>query len=93
MKLSKAIKPLSYVKAHASEIINNFEKDESSSPVVITQNGEAKAVMLSIKEYEDMQESLAMLQLINMGLHDIQKGDVRPASEVFEELRQRRWEK
>lgn len=88
MKLSKAIKSLSYVKAHASEIINGFAEDES--PVIITQNGEAKAVLMGIKEYEDMQESFAMLRILNMGLRDVEEGRVKPAKQVFEELRARR---
>lgn len=84
MKLSKCVKPLSYVKAHASEIINGF--DEDSSPVVITQNGEATAVLMSIHEYEQLQESIAMMQILEMSKRNAAAGRFEPAEKVFADI-------
>lgn len=86
MKLSKAVKPLSYVKAHAAQIIREVSA-EGGQPVIITQNGEAKAVLQGIRDYEEMQETLAFLKLLAMGMKDVEEGKMKPAEQVFEELR------
>lgn len=62
MKLSEDVKPISYIKSHASEIIR--ELSEKNSTVVITLNGEAKAILQDIREYERIRESLAMLKIL-----------------------------
>lgn len=85
MKYSESIKPISYLKAHTSEIIR--EVSEGRSPYVITQHGEAKAVVQSVQEYEQTQETLALLKILAMGEKDIEKGKLRDADEVFDELR------
>lgn len=84
MKLS-AIKPISYVKAHASEIIK--ELAEGGGPLVVTQNGESKAVIQSVEDYERTQETLAMLKLLTMSEREVQAGRVRPVADVFRDLR------
>ena len=60
MSLSSQIKPISYLKAHASEIVRNIGKQQE--PLIITQNGEAKAVVQDIKSYEQTQEAMALLK-------------------------------
>ncbi|MGE4297735.1 MAG: type II toxin-antitoxin system Phd/YefM family antitoxin [Desulfovibrionaceae bacterium] len=89
MKLSEAVKPVSYVKAHASEIIRQVG-DEGGAPVVITQNGEARAVLMGIEQYERMQESLAMLRILAMSGRDVEEGRLTPAAEAFGAARARR---
>ena len=59
MKLSEAVKPVSYFKAHASEVIRDVVTNGKT--VVITQNGEARVVVQGVQEYEQMQESLVLL--------------------------------
>ncbi len=86
MKLSRAVKPVSYIKAHAAEIIRDLGSGVAE-PVIITQNGEAKAVLLGVEQYEEMRESLAMLRLLAMSSRDVQAGRVEPVEQVFEELR------
>lgn len=88
MKLSESVKPVSYVKAHASEIIR-LVSEEDSTPVVITQNGEAKAVLMGIQEYEQMQESLAMLKIVAMGARDVEEGRVVSVDDAFAAARSR----
>ncbi|WP_243368398.1 type II toxin-antitoxin system Phd/YefM family antitoxin [Fundidesulfovibrio soli] len=86
MKLSEAVKPISYFKAHAADIVR--EISEGGQPVVITQNGEAKAMLVNIQEYERLQESLAMLKLLSQSSRSIEQGQVHPMEQVFDELLQ-----
>ncbi|HSW62154.1 MAG TPA: type II toxin-antitoxin system Phd/YefM family antitoxin [Dissulfurispiraceae bacterium] len=85
MKLSEAIKPISYIKAHASEVVR--EVNESRSPVIITLNGEATAVLQGIREYEQMQESLALLKIVAQGRKSVEAGRVQSMKDMFRELR------
>lgn len=85
MRLSTQIKPISYLKAHAAEIVRELGRD--GEPLVITQNGEAKAIMQSLAEYERTQETLALLQILALGEKDIEDGKCIPADEVFAQLR------
>lgn len=87
MKLSDQIKPISYLKAHAAEIVRNLSRQ--AEPLVITQNGEAKAVMLDIKSYEQAQETMALLKMLALGQRQIEEGKVQPAEDVVSRLRSR----
>jgi prevent-host-death family protein len=84
MKLSQAIKPISYFKAHAAEVIR--ELNEQHSVMIITQNGEAKAVLQDIAEYERVQEALALLKMVAQGQKDYEEGKTIPADRVLKEL-------
>ena len=88
MKLSDKIKPISHLKAHAAQIIRNLGRQ--AEPLVITQNGEAKAVLQDIASYEQTQETMALLKILALGNHQIEEGKVQPAAEVFSRLRARR---
>jgi len=85
MKLSEAVKPISYFKAHASEVIR--EVSESSNPVVITLNGEARVILQDIKEYERVQQSLALLKILAQSNKSLREGKVKPAARAFATLR------
>ncbi|MBF0197549.1 MAG: type II toxin-antitoxin system Phd/YefM family antitoxin [Planctomycetes bacterium] len=87
MKLSTAVKPISYVKAHAAEVIRDVH--DTNEVVIISQNGEVKAVIQSMSDYEKQQESMAMLKLIHQSRKNIQAGHKKEASQVFEEIRNR----
>lgn len=87
MKLSDQIKPISYLKAHAAEVVRNLSTQ--MEPLVITQNGEAKAVMQGIKSYEQTQETMALLKMLALGQRQIDEGKVQPASDVVAKLRSR----
>lgn len=63
MKLSRAVKSISYLKQHTADAVK--EVVETSSPMVITQNGEAKAVLVGIIEYERVQESFSLLKILS----------------------------
>jgi prevent-host-death family protein len=88
MKYSTRIRPISYVKANAAELIR--ELGEKGEPLVITQNGEAKAVMQDVASYEATQETLALLKILALGRRQIEEGKTVPADEVFRRLRKKR---
>lgn len=87
MKLSKDVKPISYLKAHATEILRQL--NESGSTVVITQHGEAKAVLQDIAVYEQTQESMAMLKMLAQSTASLEKGHYRKTEESFSTIRDR----
>jgi len=87
MKLSESIKPISYFKANAAEIIKNLS--EQNGTMIITQNGEARAVVQDIDTYEQTQESLAMLKILAMSKKSISEGEIKSAEKVFKELEQK----
>ncbi len=88
MKLSRQIKPISYLKAHAAEIVRNM--GDQGAPLVITQNGEAKVVLQDIESYEQTQETMALLKILALGNRQIEAGNVEPAAVVIQRLRERR---
>ncbi len=88
MKLSSRIKPISYLKAHAAEIVRTL--GDRGEPLIITQNGEAKVVMQDINSYEQMQETVALLKILALGNRQIEAGQVQPAVDVIARLRKRR---
>lgn len=88
MKLSARIKPISYLKAHAAEIVRNMS--EQREPLVITQNGEAKVVLQDIESYEQSQETMALLKILALGNRQIEAGKVEPAASVIQRMRQNR---
>jgi prevent-host-death family protein len=88
MPLSHQIKPISYLKAHASEIVRDIGKHQE--PMIITQNGEAKAVVQDIDSYEQTQEAMALLKILALGSRQIEENKVQPAADVIKRLRKRR---
>ncbi len=88
MKLSSQIKPISYLKAHAAEIVRTL--GDRREPLVITQNGEAKVVVQDIESYEQTQETMALLKILALGNRQIEEAKVEPAADVIRRLRKRR---
>ena len=86
MKLSEAVKPISYIKAHASEVVRELEE---KGTFIITLNGEAKAVLQDIREYEKTQESLAMLKILAQSRKSLEEGKVTSAKEAFRKVREK----
>ena len=87
MKLSQDIKPISYLRNNMVEVIR--ELNESQGTIIITQNGEAKAALVDIKAYEDLQETLSMLELIAQGNKSLVEGRYRQAERVLDEFEKR----
>ena len=88
MKLSSRIRPISYLKAHAAEIVRTL--GDQQEPLIITQNGEAKVVVQDIDSYEQMQQTVALLKILALGSRQIEAGQVQPATDIIARLRERR---
>ena len=87
MKPGESIKPISYLKAHASEIVRYVSDNQKT--MIITQNGEAKVVLQDIKEFEKTEESLALLKILLMSSKSLEEGKTAPAGKAFKNIRQR----
>jgi prevent-host-death family protein len=88
MRYSTQIRSISYLKANAAEVLEQLR--EVREPLVITQNGEAKAVLQDVASYEQTQEMLALLKILALGSQQVVEGKTRPATEVIERLRTRK---
>jgi prevent-host-death family protein len=87
MHLSQDIKPISYLKAKTADVINSV--NENQRTIIITQNGEAKAVIQDIKTYENLQNSLNLLKLIVQSENDIENNEVIEQDKMFKNLEQK----
>lgn len=85
MRYSTQVKPISYLKANAAEVLQQLA--EQREAMIITQNGEAKAVIQDVASYEETQETLALLKLLALGNQDVEAGRTRPLAEVVKRLR------
>lgn len=88
MRYSSQVKPISYLKANAAEVLAHLS--EQREPLVITQNGEAKAVLQDVASFEQTQETLAMLKILALGNQDLESGRVKPVADVVTRLRAKR---
>ena len=86
MRLSTQIKPISYLKTHAAEIVRNLAKEGET--MIITQNGEAKVVLPDIKSFEQTQETMALLKILALGSRQIEACQVQLASDVVQHIRE-----
>jgi prevent-host-death family protein len=84
MKLATQVKPISYLKSHAAKVVR--EVSDSGQPLLITQNGEAKVVVMDVASYEKKEETLALLKLLAIGKRAMAEGRYRDADEFFAEL-------
>ncbi|MEY4021345.1 MAG: hypothetical protein RI960_357 [Pseudomonadota bacterium] len=89
MRYSTQVRPISYLKANAAEVLTTLT--ENREPLVITQNGEAKAVLQDVISYEATQESLALLKLLALGNQEVAAGKVKPVSEVVARLKAKKF--
>lgn len=88
MRYSSQVKPISYLKANAAEVLTNLA--EHRVPLVITQNGEAKAVLQDVASYEETQEILALLKILALGNQDLVAGKIKRVTDVVARLRAKR---
>jgi prevent-host-death family protein len=85
MRYSSQIKPISYLKANAAAVLLQLGKYHI--PMIITQNGEAKAVLQDVTSYEETQEQLALLKILALGNQEIDAGKVKPVADVVKRLK------
>jgi prevent-host-death family protein len=85
VRYSSQVKPISYLKANAAEVLTRLA--EQREPLVITQNGEAKAVLQDVASFEETQETLALLKILALGNQAVAAGKVKPVADVVARLR------
>ena len=85
MRFSPRVKPISYLKANAAEVLAHLA--DQREPLIITQNGEAKAVLQDVASFEETQETLALLKILALGNREVAAGKVKPVAEVVARLR------
>jgi prevent-host-death family protein len=83
MRYSTQIKPISYVKANAAELLDRI--NEEREPIIITQNGEARAVLIDVASYEQTQETLALLKVLAIADKEIEAGELISADVIAAE--------
>ena len=88
MHFSTQVKPISYLKANAAQVLAQLTANRE--PLLITQNGEAKAVLQDVASYEQAQETLALLKVLALGNQDLAAGRVKPVAQVLTRLRAKR---
>ena len=88
MRYSSQVKPISYLQANAAEVLAQLS--EQRQPLVITQNGEAKAVLQDVASFEDTQETLALLKILALGNQELEAGQLKPVADVVARLRSKR---
>ncbi len=88
MKLSENVKPISYLKSNVAEVIEKLKADHQ--PMVITQNGEAAMVIQSVTDYEQTQETLALLKMLAQSQQALAEGKMVSSGDAFDRLRRRR---
>jgi len=87
MRYSTQIKSISYLKANAAEVL--VQLSAQREPIIITQNGEAKAVLQDVASFEETEQTLALLKILALGRLQEEQGEVRPFTEVVERLRKK----
>jgi len=85
VRYSTQIRPISYLKANAAEVLQ--ELTDQRRPMVITQNGEAKAVIQDVVSYEETQETLALLKILALGNQQVAQGRVKALADVSNRIR------
>jgi len=85
--VQECIKPISYVKTNAAEMMNFV--NERKEPLIITQNGESRAVLIDIASYQEMKNAFNLLKIIQFSEMDVRSGKAKPAQEVFADLRRK----
>ena len=84
MKYSEDVKPISYFKAHAAEVVRDVV--DNNKTMIITQNGEAKVILQDVRTYEESQESLALLKILALSRKSLTEGKVKTASKAFKDI-------
>jgi len=84
MNLTSDIKSVTYLKSRAADLLNQI--NETHRPIIITQNGDARAVLQDPISYENMRNAIGILKLISLGEADIRSGKVKSQEDVFNEI-------
>jgi prevent-host-death family protein len=87
MKTAEDIRPVTEMKRHAARLLRRV--GATRRPVVITQSGDPKAVLMDFESFQELREAILLLKLVAQGETDVRAGRVVPQAEVFSRLRRR----
>ncbi len=87
LDVCECIKPDSYVSSNIDDAMN-FVNDRRE-PMVITQGGKSRAVLVDVETYQDMKKAFSLLKIIQLSEKDVQAGRTEPATMVFQDLRRK----
>jgi len=87
INLSQDIKPISYIKTNAADMMRYV--NDNKNPIVITQNGEAKAVLVDIESYQKMQDAFTLLKIVQLSEKDVRAGNFKESKDVFSDIKKR----
>jgi len=85
INLAEDIKPISYVKSHTAEVLKQVE--DKNNPLVITQNGEPKAVLMDVRQYQHILDSVNLLKILSIGENDIKNQRIYTHEELDEKIK------
>jgi len=85
VNLKDDIKPISYIKTNAADMMKYINEHKNS--IVITQNGEAKAVLVDIESYQTMKDAFSLLKIIQLSEKDVRAGNYKETDQVFNDLK------
>jgi len=84
VNLKEDIKPISYIKTNAADMMKYVS--DVKNPVIITQNGEAKAVLVDIESYQGIKDAFNLMKILQLSEKEIEKGHYRNADDVFSDI-------
>jgi len=84
MQLAEDIKPISYLKSRTADVLKQI--NETHRPMIITQNGEVRAIVQDPKSYEEMKNAISLLRLLSFAEEDIKNGHLHSEKDVFESV-------
>ena len=84
MNITNDIKPITYLKSKAADLLNQI--NETHRPVIMTQNGEPRAVLQDPESYENMRNAIGLMKLISQGESDVRDGNVKAQDDVFNDI-------
>ena len=87
MRIEHDVKPVTFLKTRAAELLRSVE--ETRRPVIITQSGEPKGVLMDFESYQEMREATLLLRLLAQSEADVRGGRLVPQDRVFRDLRAR----
>ena len=87
INLKEDIKPISYIKTNAADMMKYI--NENHNPVIITQNGEARGVLMDIESYQEIKNAFALMSIIQLAENDVKNGKVQSSDAVFAELKEK----
>lgn len=86
MPLKDDVRPITELKSRTAQLIREVERERR--PMVITQKGRARAVLLDVESWEMLRQSVAMLRIVAHAEADFEEGRISSTAEVFAAARE-----